>query len=147
VIKVGEKQYYAFIDTQNLYLGIMSQGWELDFKKFRIYLKEKYFINRAFLFIGYLPDNEILYAMFKKFGYDLIFKPTVTSGKNNIKGNVDAELVLHTMLEYNNYDKAMIISGNGDFCCLIEYLKKKDKLLKLMVPNMNRFSSLLKGSL
>jgi len=60
------------------------------------------------------------------------------------KGNVDAELVLHTMIEYPNYDKALIVSGDGDFYCLVDYLKGKDKLLKLMIPNMKRYSSLFR---
>jgi plasmid stabilization system protein ParE len=53
-------------------------------------------------------------------------------------------LVLHTMIEYPNYDKALIVSGDGDFYCLVEYLKGKDKLLKLMIPNRNRYSSLFR---
>ncbi|MEW6087988.1 MAG: NYN domain-containing protein [bacterium] len=61
-----------------------------------------------------------------------------------VKGNVDAELVLHTMVEYPNYDKAVIVSGDGDFYCLTEYLIKQDKLLKLIVPNKGQFSSLLR---
>jgi len=32
---------YAFIDGQNLYLAIQKSGWKLDFKRFRVYLKEK----------------------------------------------------------------------------------------------------------
>ena len=61
-----------------------------------------------------------------------------------MKGNVDAELVLHAMIEYDNYDKALIVTGDGDFYCLVDYLVKKDKLLKLMVPNRNKFSSLFR---
>jgi uncharacterized LabA/DUF88 family protein len=61
-----------------------------------------------------------------------------------VKGNVDAALVLHTMIEYDNYDKALIVTGDGDFYCLVDYLVKKDKLLKLMVPNRNKFSSLFR---
>lgn len=37
---------YAFIDGQNLNLGIKSLGWKLDFKKFRIYLEEKYAVKK-----------------------------------------------------------------------------------------------------
>ena len=61
-----------------------------------------------------------------------------------VKGNIDAELVLHTMIEYPNYDKAVIVTGDGDFHCLIEYLKKQDKLKKLIIPNRYKFSSLLR---
>ena len=60
------------------------------------------------------------------------------------KGNVDAELVLHAMIDYQTYDKALIVTGDGDFYCLVVYLRKNDKLLKLMIPNENRFSSLLR---
>jgi uncharacterized LabA/DUF88 family protein len=48
------------------------------------------------------------------------------------------------MIEYANYEKAVIVSGDGDFHCLIEYLAKQDKLLKVIVPNRNDFSSLLR---
>jgi uncharacterized LabA/DUF88 family protein len=52
-----------------------------------------------------------------------------------VKGNVDAELVLHAMIKYKDYDKAIIVSGDGDFFCLVEYLEAQDKLLKIMAPN------------
>lgn len=133
---------YAFIDSQNLNLSIREQGWVLDFRRFRIYLKEKYGITKAFIFIGYVPQNQDLYTNLQKDGYILIFKPTLNLPNGGVKGNVDAELVLHSMIEYPNYDKALIVTGDGDFYCLVDYLLKKDKLLKLMVPNKNSFSSL-----
>lgn len=135
---------FAFIDSQNLHLSIRSQGWQLDFRRFRVYLKEKYNITKAHLFLGFLPNNRPLYALLQKYGYIIIFKPTLELGDGRVKGNVDAELVLHTMIEYPNYDKAVIVSGDGDFYCLIDYLSKKDKLLKLLVPNVRSYSSLLK---
>ena len=92
---------YAFIDSQNLNLAIRDQDWELDFKRFRVYLKDKYKVDQAFLFIGYIPGNEALYTELQKAGYIVIFKPTLEV-KGRIKGNVDAELVLHTMIEYEN---------------------------------------------
>ncbi len=137
---------YAFIDSQNLNLGIRSKGWELDFKKFRIYLNDKYHVKKAFLFIGYVFSNEALYTMLQKFGYILIFKPTLditSKGRKRIKGNVDGELILHTMIEIERFDKAVIVSGDGDFHCLVEYLESKNKLEALLVPNKS-FSSLLK---
>ena len=142
---MSEKQNnYAFIDSQNVNLAIRDQGWVLDFKRFRKYLKDKYNITNAFIFIGYIDTNQNLYTSLQKDGYILIFKPTLTLPDGKAKGNVDAELVLHTMVEYPNYDKALIVSGDGDFYCLVDYLKGKDKLLKLMIPNRNRYSSLLR---
>ena len=135
---------YAFIDSQNLNLAIRGQGWILSYKKFRRYLADKYKIKKAFIFIGYLPGNESLYTTLQEQGFIVIFKPTLTLPNGKVKGNVDAELVLHTMIEYQNYDKALIISNDGDFHCLVEYLVKQKKLLKLMIPNMHSYSSLLR---
>ncbi|MEW6171401.1 MAG: hypothetical protein AB1472_07610, partial [Candidatus Omnitrophota bacterium] len=53
---------YAFIDSQNLNLAIKDCGWELDFTRFYVYLKDKYEITKAFLFIGYIAGNEALYT-------------------------------------------------------------------------------------
>ena len=135
---------YAFIDSQNLNLSIRSQGWILDFGKLRQYLRDKYSITKAFLFIGYVYDNQDLYTALQKDGYILIFKPTLRLPDGRVKGNIDADLVLHAMIEYKNYDKALIVTGDGDFYCLVDYLKKNDRLLKLMIPNKYAFSSLFR---
>jgi uncharacterized LabA/DUF88 family protein len=137
---------FAFIDSQNLNLAIRSLGWSLDFKRFRVYLRDKYEVERAFLFMGYIAGNWKLYKFLAESGYEIIFKPVVTKG-SIIKGNCDAELVLHCMIQYQNYDKALIISGDGDFYCLIDYLLKKGKLLKVGIPNHRKYSVLLKGFL
>ncbi len=135
---------YAFIDSQNLNLSIRDQAWTLNFKKFRKYLDDKYGITKAFLFIGYVAENQSLYTSLQKNGYILIFKPTLHLPNGKVKGNVDAELVLHAMIEYQNFNQALIVTGGADFFCLVDYLKKKKKLLNLMIPNRRKYSSLLR---
>jgi uncharacterized LabA/DUF88 family protein len=142
--KKNRANNYAFIDSQNLNLSIRNQGWILDYKRFRRYLDQKYNISQAFLFIGYVPSNQNLYTSLQKYGYLLIFKPTLILPGGKTKGNFDAELVLHSVIEMQNYNKAIIISGDGDYHCLVEYLIKQDKLLRLMIPNRYKYSSLLK---
>lgn len=139
-----KKNNYAFIDSQNLNLSIRDQGWNLDFKRFRKYLEDKYDVSKAFIFIGYIATNESLYTSLQEYGYILIFKPTLNLPGGKPKGNIDAELVLHTMIEYPHYDKAVIVTGDGDFHCLIEYLKRQDKLRRIIIPNREKFSSLLR---
>lgn len=136
--------HFAFIDSQNLHIEMKNIGWKVDYRKFRQYLKDRYKIQKAYLFIGYVPGNEYLYTALKNKGYILVFKPTIQDQNGVIKGNCDAELVLHCMIEYENFDKAIIISGDGDFHCLIEYLIKKQKLLNVGIPNKRSYSSLLK---
>ena len=141
--KIASK-VYAFIDSQNLNLGVRSQGWKLDFARFRVYLTDKYSVKKAFLFIGFIPKNRKLYEFLTNASYTLIYKPIVESkGHAKTKGNVDAELVLHAMIEFPHYDKAIIVSGDGDFYCLVDYLDKKKKLLRVLVPN-RKYSSLLR---
>ncbi len=148
-----KKIIYAFIDSQNLNLSIRNdvrnkrgqilyKGWKLDFEQFYIYLKDNLRVTRAFLFIGYDPTNQSLYTSLQKMGYIIVHKPILDYGVK--KGNCDAELVLHAMIEYPNYDSAVIVSGDGDFHCLVEYLNEQEKLECLLIPNKTRYSSLLR---
>ena len=84
-------------------------GWKLDFKKYRKYLEDKYSIIKAFLFVGFVAQNQDLYTNLQKYGFIVVFKPTTPLPDGKVKGNVDAELVLHTMIEYGNYEKALIV--------------------------------------
>ncbi|MEK7138620.1 MAG: NYN domain-containing protein [Patescibacteria group bacterium] len=144
----SSKQNYAFIDSQNVNLAIREQGWQLDFARFRVHLKDKYGVAKAFLFIGYIPKFQDLYIFLQDAGYIVVFKPVVeykhADGMPKPKGNVDAELVLHAMIQYPNYHQAVIVSGDGDFYCLVDYLHKQHKLLRLLVPNAYKYSRLLK---
>lgn len=136
---------YAFIDSQNLNLGVRALGWRLDFERFRVYLKDKYKVTKAYLFIGYIPGNDELYKSLQESGYICIFKPTILYDGEKIKGNCDAELVLQAMIDIGNYTKAVVVTGDGDFYCLINYLIHIGKLEALLVPNGSRFSRLFKN--
>lgn len=135
---------YAFIDSQNLNLGVREIGWKLDYRKFRIYLQDKYNVSKAYLFIGYLPQNVDLYAFLQDAGFICIFRPTLTYKDGSTKGNCDAELVLNAMIQYPHYEKGLIVSGDGDFQCLAKYLHENNKLGAILVPNQEKFSGLLK---
>jgi uncharacterized LabA/DUF88 family protein len=152
------KKIYAFIDSQNLNLSVENDiwdnvtgrliysGWKLDFKRFFVHLKEKHNVDIAFLFIGRVKGMEALYSFLEGIGYLVIYKPTLEyrdNGEIHTKGNVDAELVLHAMIEFPNYDKAIIVSGDGDYFCLVEYLEKHNKLSHIIIPNRKKYSALL----
>src|SRR6266566_2600070 len=119
---------YAFIDSQNLNLSVRNDlvrkkkkvytGWQLDFARLFVYLQAKYKVTKAFIFIGYKEENKKLYKHLNEAGYTLIFKPTLDS-QGKTKGNVDAELVLHTVDKIRLYDRAIIIAGDGDYHCLL----------------------------
>ncbi len=138
---------YTFIDSQNLNLGVKDLGWKLDYKKFRVYLTEKYGVSKAYMFLGYLPENQNLYRALQEYGYVLIFKPVLFSAYKGVKGNVDAELVLQAMIDLPHYNKAVIVTGDGDFHCLVKYLYEQEKLLKVLIPNRHKFSVLLRKAI
>lgn len=163
--KARSKGNFAFIDSQNLNLGVQKVGWKMDWRKFRQYLRDVHNVEKAFMFIGYMPENESLYEQMHDSGYLVVLKPTLdmfskenhdpkASSPDNdsketkedkpaTKGNVDAELVLYAVKEMPNYQKAVIVSGDGDFYGLVEYLIKQNKLEKLLAPNW-QYSTLLK---
>lgn len=135
---------YAFIDSQNLNLAIRGLGWALDFHRFRIYLRENYGVAKAFLFIGYVQGNNELYTALQEAGFICVFKPTLVYKDGTTKGNCDAELVLHAMIEYTNFEKAIIVTGDGDFYCLVRHFIEQEKLKAVLIPNRLKFSALLK---
>lgn len=138
------EKIYAFIDSQNLNLAVQKSGWRLDFRKFRIYLKDKYKVEKAFLFLGYVSDNQRMYFSLKRQGYELVFRPTLRGVNGVVKGNCDVDLTVKCMDQINNFDKAIIISGDGDFHGLIKYLERKNKLLAVGITNSRCYSALLR---
>lgn len=135
---------YAFIDGNNLHLGIKDSGWKLDYKKFRVHLKEKYHVTKAYLFLGYIPENQYMYTRLQENGYVLVFKPILAGKDGAVKGNCDAELVLQAMIDLQEYDQGVLVTGDGDFACLVTYLGAQDKLRIVLAPNSDKCSILLR---
>ena len=141
---------YAFIDGQNFYKSVTEILAELealevtfDLKEFRIYLREKYAVKIAYYFIGYIPTNVGLYDKLKKQGYELKFKE-VAINENGVKGNVDVNLTLQSMIDINTYAKAVLISSDGDYACLVEYLYSLGKVECLIACSRGGCSYLLR---
>lgn len=143
---IPKEKNFAYIDSQNLNLGIRSLGWKLDLQRFRRYLQEKYGVSTAYQFIGYIPENQRLYSSLQKMGYILVLKPTIPDQDGRVKGNIDADLVLQAMIDYEQYDKAVIITSDGDFYSLVKYLYDKKKLKNVMSPYVHTCSVLLRKS-
>src|SRR3989338_4152158 len=123
-----QQNNFAFIDGQNLHLGVRDLGWKLDYQRFRVYLADKYHVTRAYYFLGYMPENQILYKSLQEYGYIVVLKPVIIPKGGKPKGNVDADLVLRSVLEYNNYDRAVLVTSDGDFYSLTEHLYETKKL-------------------
>jgi uncharacterized LabA/DUF88 family protein len=152
----GKKGNYAFIDSQNLNVSVQKYGWKMDWKKFRQWLSDNYGVTKAYMFIGYVPEYEDIYEKMHQAGYAEVLKPTFDMSRpqpeekthpngeeKKVKGNVDADMVLWAMKELANYQKAVIVSGDGDFFGLVEYLDQVGRLHKILTPT-GQYSSLFR---
>jgi len=142
-----EKNNYAFIDAANLHKGVKSLHWHLDYRRFRTWLQEKYSVSTAYLFIGLIPKYKDLYTSLQEAGFTLIYKEVVYDGDGQPKGNCDADLVLKVMQDtYENvFDRAVIVTSDGDYAGLVKHLLAKEKLAAILSPaGVKKCSVLLK---
>lgn len=135
----------AYIDGANLYLSSLAEGYILDYSRFRQFLFEKYGVQDAHLFMGYIADNKPLYTTLKQQGYHLIFKKTVKNTEGKVKGNCDADLVLQATRDFyeGKYAQAVLVTSDGDFTSLAEFLVSRDALRCLLSPSSKRRCSVL----
>jgi uncharacterized LabA/DUF88 family protein len=117
---------YAYIDGTNLHKGIQALGWKLSYRRFRVFLTDHYQIEKAYLFLGFVPKNSVMYRDLQDAGFVLVFKP-VLNPDGETKGNCDAELVLQATSDFyeRQFQRAIIVTGDGDFACLVSFLKLK----------------------
>jgi uncharacterized LabA/DUF88 family protein len=139
----------AYIDGQNLHLGTLQNGWRVDHGKFRVYLKDKYRVDEAYYFLGYVTDEQQgLYKNLQKSGFIVLFREHSVNLKANKKGNVDTDIVFEVMkslTERDDFNKVILVSGDGDYKKLVDYLAQKHRLKKLLFPNRQYASSLYKN--
>lgn len=135
-----------YIDGNNLYRAAKELGFEIDYKKFRGWLRQKYRADSVYLFIGLIPERVKYYEYLQECDFILVFKKTVSIG-GVIKGNCDAELVLKVVSDFytKSYDKCIVVTGDGDFGCLVQFLKENDAIEIVISPDEKRCSILLRN--
>ncbi|MEK7480726.1 MAG: NYN domain-containing protein [Patescibacteria group bacterium] len=141
-----ELNNFAYIDGTNLHKGIKELGWRLDYRRFRIFLRDKYHVGKAYIFLGFLVKNSQMYKDFQNWGYTIVFKPTIPNNEGEVKGNCDAELVLQAVSGFyeKEYEKAILVTGDGDFACLVNFLQERGRLEMVLSPNHKKASVLLR---
>lgn len=144
---LGSKQEnnFAYIDGANLYKAVGELEWSFDYKRFRIWLSDKYDISRAFIFIGLIPRYKDLYTYLQNAGFTLVFKEVVYDGLGKPKGNCDADLVLHVVrgADENDFNSAVIVASDGDYASLVKFLQEKKKLKTIISPSIEKKCSIL----
>lgn len=136
----------AYIDAANLDQALRhSLCWKLDYKKFRKWLKDKYNVDRAYIFIGLIPKHKDLYTYLQNCGFTLVFKDVLMGPSGKPKGNCDSDLLAQAFkdLYEGDLEKAVLVSSDGDYAPLIKALKDKGQILTVFSPAKAKFCSLL----
>lgn len=119
----------AYIDGQNLHLGTKSDGRTIDIHKLRIYLKDKYKVSVAYYFWDmYKTAMNFCIPNFRKHDLSSYSKTNDRNDKYQ-KWNIDSDMIFHIMAklidDWATWDKIILVSWDGDFKILIDYLIKK----------------------
>lgn len=133
----------AYIDGANLEKSLSN----IDYQRLHTYLSDKHKVDKVYIFLGYLESQSKHYKLLKKAGYKIIFKEAVRLRNGKTKANVDAELILQAAQDYyeDKTTKAILISGDGDFTCLIDFWGKKRIKTHILPPEENSCSNLIKN--
>ena len=143
----------AYIDGQNLHMGTTSTDpkWTVDLTRFRNYLDRKYDVETAYYYLGFVQDGtnfEKLYESIQKAGFILVFREHNSAMLGAKKGNVDTDIVFSIMKRLylkEKFDKVVLVSGDGDYKMLVDFLIEEDRFGKILFPNGKRRSSLYKS--
>jgi uncharacterized LabA/DUF88 family protein len=135
----------VYIDGANLHKAIQSLGWDMDYRRFFVWLKDKYRIQYVYLFIGLIPKNKQLYTYLGECGYALVYKEVTYGDSGTVKGNCDADIVLKMITDFyeQRYDRAVLVSSDGDYASTVQFLKEKGVFRTLISPG-SRCSILLR---
>jgi hypothetical protein len=135
----------AYIDGANLYKGIGSLGWKLDYVRFRSWLRQKYGVSDACLFIGLITKHAALYTSLQQAGFRLVYKEVVYGEGGAPKGNCDADLVLQVARDYfeGRLASAVLVSSDGDYAPLVRFLQEKNVPCAIASPNTSERCSVL----
>ncbi len=140
------KKINMYIDGNNLYRSAKELGFEIDYKKLRGWLRQKFTPAHVYLFIGLIPDRTKFYEYLQECGFILVFKQAISVG-GVVKGNCDAELVLKAVSDFytKSYDTCILVTGDGDFGCLVAFLKDRNAIDKVIAPDKHKCSILLRN--
>lgn len=122
--------------------------WKIDLSRFRVYLTQKYNASKAFYFLGYLDESQQeLYERIQAAGFILIFREHTSLMLGKKKGNVDSDIILHVMkklYQREAFDSVILVSGDGDYKQLVDFLIEEKRFAKILFPDRKRASSLYK---
>ena len=125
-----------------------NNPWIIDLARFRVYLEQKYDVSKAYYFLGYVQEeNQELYEEIQNAGFLLKFREHNPAMIGKKKGNVDSDIIFHIMKKMykkEDFEKIILVSGDGDYKLVIDFLIEEGRFEKVLFPDKKRASSLYK---
>ena len=125
-----QEKTVLFIDGSNFYAAARALNMDVDYARMRAYFAQDTNLLRACYYTALPEDQEYsplrpLIDWLDYNGYSVISKLTreftdPDTGKRRVKGNMDMEIALDMLRLASHIDHAILFSGDGDFCRLLE---------------------------
>jgi uncharacterized LabA/DUF88 family protein len=158
------KRLAVFIDASNLWQAQKTKGQFIDYKKLLLFLRNisGATIIKVFYYTAYpanatrdydLSGKHKFYTYLKKgLGFTVIKKElkqikTLTSSGivYEEKGNMDVELTIDAVDVIDEYDEAILCTGDSDFLALVRYMHVRGKFVRIVSSRNNVSRELLSG--
>jgi uncharacterized LabA/DUF88 family protein len=117
-----------FVDIQNVYYGAKDNfKGKIDFRKLTDSMLKgrKQVVLNAYL-VNSDNDNTNFVSFMKQIGYNIVSKDLKKRSDGSAKGNLDIEMAIDIITEKDRLDTVILVSGDGDFVALVEYLKSQN---------------------
>lgn len=131
--------YYGGIEVYDFNYSVLDKK-PLDLNKFINYLEKKLVENKLnqaqIVLLGRHIQRAKFYRKLKQFRYELKLKPvkifTDNEGNTTKKANCDVDMTFDLMRFMGQYSEAVILSGDGDFAIVLNYLRSKGRKIIIL---------------
>jgi uncharacterized LabA/DUF88 family protein len=132
----GRDRVAVFVDGSNMFYAQRKAGWHVDYRKVYEYFTRDLEVYNAFYYTSVAsppdPATEGFLRALTGIGYTVRRKAVKEmtdpeTGAVTRKANLDIEIVIDMLTTLDQYDLAVLISGDGDFERAVELLRSRGK--------------------
>ena len=134
--KISKALYFGGVEIHNFTYDYLRNN-SVPLEKLEKYLieiiknKGKNLNEADLLLISRHLQRVRFYIKLEKFGYNLFLKPVKLYEQEDEttkrKANCDVEMSFYLMKEKDNFDRVIVLSGDGDFLPVLKYLRENGK--------------------
>lgn len=160
-----QKRVYVFIDASNLWAVQKAKGKLFDLAKLKSFLKQTHAATdiRVYYYDAYPDQSTREYSIDGKFRFYVYLEKAlkfivrkkalkqikVATERGFIveeKGNMDVEMTIDVVNQIQNYDEAVVFSGDSDFMALVRFVRSKGKRVCVYSSRNNGSTELRTGA-